>query len=315
MNREMLAARDRDMVEIWKSGDYNVSDLGEVFGVTPETVCKRLRHSGYSALDKRYRNLRICQLYDEGLSREELCERFGLSDISIYNIVKQSKTWKAIGGKHIAVCKICGKEFSAFRSSNVYCSTKCHDKRKRKSWQAKQCAVCGSVFHGRASRKICSNECKYLYNKITKLKLYIDIRKAYHSGEAIEEIASRLDYNRGTVENICKGWSPKNRGWPGIRWQAILSVEAIARYSNRRWNSAYAKTKLAVAREFLRTHGLEQFIQIGEANGRNSQVSYGRAVKCCWCGEVFYNNSILAKYCSRSCRNKAFRDRHKEEGK
>lgn len=76
------------------------------------------------------------------------------------------------------ICPNCGKEFSPFHKSSVYCSHACYlefsNKRKRKEKQEKTCVVCGSLFTPhRKDVLYCSDECKkkaYAYKRDTSEK-------------------------------------------------------------------------------------------------------------------------------------------------
>lgn len=95
-------------------------------------------------------------------------------------------------GKHVHMCKMCGKEFEDYCKTTKFCSRNCYDKHRKENGKLRdrECVVCGKLFRPSYSGQIfCSVDCRVKSTE-NKIDCICD-----HCGKHFKRIKSEVDKN------------------------------------------------------------------------------------------------------------------------
>ena len=135
---------------------------------------------------KRSEQARACELYAQGISRQEIATRLRASRSAVTK-------WTADMPVPEKRCPVCNEPFRPKRTNQRYCSEKCSRHQDYEIWKARHtppppeqaCAVCDTSFQPRNDPRqlYCSNKCR---DKVRNRQNYL-ARKAAKSNAPPKE--------------------------------------------------------------------------------------------------------------------------------
>jgi len=249
-----VQARNRGIADDWKSGNYTVVELADLWGLSVRQMRLIFSALGIKARDKQYRDRRILQLYREGRTKDSLAERFGLCTGSIYRILRGEPPRERL------VCRGCGKVFTKSRPGPQHYCADCADVKgvlgRATVW--KKCPVCGEAFPSHRGAVYCSNSCSHLRLVIGTVERGLRARELRRNGKTQNEIAFALGLSQSTIARLCAGDGPQRK--------RLAAIEIIRRHRGRTWLSGLAKAEKRQAERTLKEQGLYHYFCI--AGGR-----------------------------------------------
>lgn len=187
-------------------------------------------------------------------------------------------------------CKLCGKEFEAENSAQMYCSTRCKRRKNQYQIQRRKCAICGSDFIVKwkgAKTRTCSKECARKLLVMTRRERMEmmgygysesnDPTAPYHS-ESLDRKVRQYGFRYGQVV-----------AEETLRMVGGVDVEGILKELNTPRSERVAKDQVVEIRVMRKT------VPIGN---------------CAYCGKTIYDDLKRRGrpkiYCGAKCNHRAY---------
>lgn len=224
---------------------------------------------------------------------------------------------------YMSLCAYCGKEYTAKCTRAKYCSTECRreaDKENKRihyiGKRQKYCIGCG-IELPKYKTKYCSRRCSLIHlglienrKEAEKTKQCIICGKEFITTRSrtltcSAECSKERELQRNRVSD-CERYQRKN---PNAKSLEQIKAESL----ERKERIAKERKERAEAKEEERKKILAKKEKIKAANIAYWQEYIALHV-CVVCGEVYTATYPLSKYCSKKCKNKAYRKKDRYNG-
>lgn len=240
-----IEGRIEGVVDEWQTGEYDLNQLSQRWGVSRKRIGMMLRRGGESARETKYRNALIFRLHKQGRAYDWLSDRFDLTVKTVEKIMGATRPDQQ-------TCPICNGSFVPHFRGQDCCSRGCANYKRNIE---KKCLVCGSPYFTRnVDQQCCSTSCTPVLFKIRGIEKGLEIRALRRAGLPYKEIATIT----GLSLSACK---EAVRSTKATRPVFLEAVEIVLRHTGKTWLSAVAKMELRRAWIVLRSEGLERYVR------------------------------------------------------